>query len=181
MTAIAAGTAGLLLWVATQVGQQTTARFWAAMGIVASAGLVVALAQAIGGWTRGLRLRLSPGTFFIGFLPTLVVAGWVLLATQPIGAWPAARLSSWSASLGVGDVVHDLGLWHGVLAFGLGLVLGLSLHTVPVVVEAVVADDVGASEPPVDRWAADEPVAAESEDDAAAEAQTVVAGPREEA
>jgi hypothetical protein len=181
MTVIAAGTAGLLLWVATQVGQQTTARFWAAMGIVASAGLVVALAQAIGGWTRGLRLRLSPGTFLVGFLPTLVVAGWVLLATQPIGAWPAATLSSWSASLGVGDVVHDLGLWHGVLAFGLGLVLGLSLHTVPAAVEAVVVDDVDAGEHPADRRAADEPLTAESEVDPEAEAHTVVIGRRDEA
>ena len=142
-TAIAAGTAGLLLWLATQVGQQTTLRFWASMGIVAGAGLVLALAQAIGGWTKGLRLRLSPGTFVLGFVPVLVVAGWILMATQPGNGWHDGRIASWSSSLGVLDVVHDLGLWHGVLAFGLGLVLGLSLDTVPAGDEVVVerADD----------------------------------------
>jgi len=61
-TALAAGLAGLLLWVATQVGQQTTARFWAEMGIVAAAGLVLALSQVLGGWTKGMQLRPSPGT-----------------------------------------------------------------------------------------------------------------------
>jgi hypothetical protein len=125
-----------------------------------------------------LRLRLSPGAFFIGFLPTLVVAGWVLLATQPIGAWPAARLSSWSASIGVGDVVYDLGLWHGVLAFGLGIMLGLSLDTVPVPVpgEVVVVDD--AKDVP-DRWASDEPLASERDEALTAEPRTAVVGPAE--
>src|SRR5438094_10333923 len=61
-TAVAVGTAGLMLWIATRVGQQTTPRFWAAMGIVAAAGLIVSLSRAVGGWTSGLRLRLSPGT-----------------------------------------------------------------------------------------------------------------------
>ena len=60
-TALAAGLAGLLLWTATLVGQQTTVRFWEEMGIVSGAGLVVALAQVLGGWTKGLQLRLSPG------------------------------------------------------------------------------------------------------------------------
>ena len=68
-TLLAAGVAGLLLWSATQVGQQTTGRFWAEMGIVAGAGLVMALSQVLGGWTKGLQLRLSPGTFLLGFVP----------------------------------------------------------------------------------------------------------------
>lgn len=178
-TAVAAGTAGLLLWLATHVGQQTTARFWASMGIVAGAGLLVALAQALGGWTKGLRLRLSPGTFLIGFLPTLVVAAWVLLATQPAAGGHAGRIASWSSSLGVLDVVHDLGLWHGVLAFGLGLMLGLSLDTVPAGDEAVV-ERTAATAPVLDRHAADEPVSAERDAAAAAEPHRVVVGPRDE-
>src|SRR3954468_4099492 len=44
--ALAAGLVGVLLWGATQVGQQTTLRFWASMGIVAGAGLVFAIVQA---------------------------------------------------------------------------------------------------------------------------------------
>jgi hypothetical protein len=180
-TAIAAGTAGLLLWLATQVGQQTTLRFWASLGIVAGAGVVFAIAQSLGGWTKGLRLRLSHGTFLLGFVPALVVVGWILLATQPGNGWHGGRFASWSSSIGVLDVVHDLGLWHGVLAFGLGIVLGLSLDTVPAVAAVpVVVDDTTAAltaEPvTTERWAADEPLAAERDAALAAEPHTVVVG-----
>jgi hypothetical protein len=191
-TLLGAGTAGLLLWVATQVGQQTTGRFWASMGIVAGAGLAFAVLQAVGGWTKGLRLRLSLGPFVLGFLPALVVSGWVLMATQPGGGWHGGRIASWSSSIGVLDVVHDLGLWHGVLAFGLGAVLGLSLGVVPVAGEVVVLDDAPAAteaapsvvtttdDRPLDRWAADEPLAAEREAAQKAEPHTVVVGRTDE-
>ena len=66
------------------------------------------------------------------------------MATQPGNGWHGGRIASWSSSIGVLDVVHALGLWHGVLAFGFGLVLGLSLDTVPVRAEVVVADAVPA-------------------------------------
>ncbi|MCW2977814.1 MAG: hypothetical protein JWM06_3095 [Actinomycetia bacterium] len=177
--AVAAGTAGLMLWLATQVGQQTTLRFWASMGIVAAAGLVVALAQAVGGWTSGLRFRLSPGTMLLGFLPTLVVTGWILMANQPGSGWHEGRIVSWSGSIGVLNVVHDLGLWHGVIAFGLGLVLGLSLDTVPAAVE-VAADATPTTGRATDRWATDEPLTAERDAAHAAEPRTVVVGPRDE-
>jgi hypothetical protein len=177
-TAVAAGTAGLLLWLATQVGQQTAPRFWASMGIVAGAGLVVAFAQALGGWTKGLRLRLSPGTFVIGFVPTLVVAGWILLAMQPSGSWGSGRIASWSSNIGVLDVVQAVGLWHGVLAFGLGLMLGLSLDTVPSR-EEVVVESTGATAPMLDPHASDEPVTAEREAAAAAEPTLVTVGPND--
>lgn len=182
-TAVAVGTAGLLLWVATQVGQQTTLRFWASMGIVAAAGLIVALAQAIGGWTKGLRMRLSPGTFLLAFVPTLIVAGWILMAAQPGTGWHEGRFVSWSSSLGVLGIVHDLGLWHGVVAFGLGLVLGLALDTVPALEVAeertpatVETAPVTAVAPP-ERWAADEPLSAERDAARVAEPRTVVVGP----
>jgi hypothetical protein len=180
-TMVAAGTAGLLLWLATHVGQQTAPRFWASMGIVAGAGLVLALAQAIGGWTKGLRLRVSPGSFVIGFLPALVVAGWVLIATQPAGSWGSGRISSWSSSVGLLDVVHDIGLWHGVLAFGLGLMLGLSLDTVPT--DSATPDEVvltrTPSTAPLDRQVSDEPVAAERDAAEVTEPHLVGVGPRE--
>ena len=179
---IAGAVVGLLLWLATQVGQQSTARFWASMWIVAGAGLIFVLAQTVGGWTKGLRLRFSTGTFLIGFVPSLVVIGWIMLATQPGGGWHGERFASWSSSLGLLDVMHALGLWHGVLAFGLGLVLGLSLDVVPAAGEVVVVDqgvalDETAPTPATDRWAADEPLAAERDAARAAEPHTVVVGP----
>lgn len=130
-TAVAAGVAGLLLWVATQVGTQSVGRFWAAMGIVAGGGFVVALSQVVGGWTKGLRLRLSAGTFGLAFLPVLVCVGWIMLASQPGNGWSEGHVVSWSESVGLLGLIHDLALWHGVLAFGFGLVLGLSFDTVP--------------------------------------------------
>jgi len=134
--ALAAGLAGLLLYLATLVGQQTTGRFWGEMGIVAGAGLVLALAHRLGSWSAGLRLRVSPGTFLLGFLPVLVVVGWILVATQPGHGWHDGTVTSWSRSIGILGLVHDLALWHGVLAFGFGLVLGYTLDAVPVPVAA---------------------------------------------
>src|SRR5436309_1702738 len=140
--ALAAALAGLLLYLATQVGQQSTARFWEEMGIVAGAGLVLALAPVLGGWSSGLRLRLSPGTFLLGFIPVLVVVGWILMATQPRNGWHEGRIVSWSHDIGLMGLSHDLALWHGVVAFGFGLVLGSTLDAVPVpVVEPVAVPD----------------------------------------
>jgi len=130
-TALSAGLAGVLLWLATLVGVQTVTHFWESMGLVAAAGLVVALSQVIGGWTKGHGVRVSPGTFLLAFVPVLVCVGWILMATQPGTGWHEGTVASWSRSLGILGLVHALGLWHGVLAFGLGLMLGLTLDTVP--------------------------------------------------
>jgi len=183
MTAAAVGIAGLLLWVAAQVGQQSTARFWEEMGIVAAAGLVLALLPALGGWTNGLRLRVSPGTFVLGFVPTLVLVGWILMATQPGTGWHEGRLVTWSHDLGVMGVVHSLGLWHGVLAFGFGAVLGMSLDSVPAVepAGAVVVDRARERQTqrvrPVDATAADEPLTAERDAAPTTGPDTVPVGP----
>jgi hypothetical protein len=158
--ALAAALAGLGLWGATQIGMQTTGRFWLSMAVVAGAGLLIALANHVGTWTKGLRLRMSPSTFALAFLPVLVCAGWILIATQPGNGWQEGRLDSWSNSIGIVGLVHSIGLWHGVLAFAIGLMLGLSFDGVPAPeteAEAVYAGPAGATTAP----AADEPVAAE--------------------
>src|SRR5438270_12349929 len=126
-TALAAALAGLLLWTATQVGQQTTPRFWAEMGIVAGAGLVIALSQVLGGWTKGFQLRLSPATFLLGFVPVLVCVAWILMATQPGSGWHEARIVSWSHDAGLMGVRHSVGRCHRVLPCGLRPVAGTSL------------------------------------------------------
>jgi hypothetical protein len=197
--ALAAGLAGLLLYVASEVGVQSTVRFWEAMGLVAAAGFALALAPVVGGWTSGLRLRISPGTFLFGFLPVLVCVGWILMATQPGNGWHEGTVVSWSHDVGLMGLIHALGLWHGALAFGFGLVLGATLDSVPVPVDDEVVvdqrhrDRVVAT--PMDRRAADEPVSAErvaaehevaereaAEREAAAHAEhrTVTIGPRTE-
>jgi hypothetical protein len=94
--ALAAALAGLGLWGASQIGMQTTGRFWLSMLIVAGAGFLIALATHVGTWTKGLRLRMSPGTFALAFLPVLIVVGWVLVASQPGSGWEEGRLHSWS-------------------------------------------------------------------------------------
>lgn len=163
-TVAAAGGAGVLLWVATLVGQRTDGRFWAEMGIVAGAGLVLAVSQVIGGWTKGLRLRMSPGTFLLAFLPVLIVVGWIMMASQPGHGWYEGTFVSWSRHAGILGLVHDLALWHGALALGFGLVLGLSFDTVPAMAPATepMAAPIPAARPmPARSSAANEPVSAE--------------------
>src|SRR5690348_17356687 len=155
-TLLGAGVAGLLIWIATQVGQQTTPRFWASMGIVAGAGLVMALSQLLGGWTKFGWPRLSLGVLLLGFLPVLVLTGWITMATQPGTGWHEGRLVSWSHSIGVFGFVREMGLYHGVLAFGFGLVLGMSLDTSGPRRRDEVIVDRG-----VERTVADEPLTAE--------------------
>jgi len=151
--AFATALAGLGLWGASQIGTQTTGRFWLAMPVVAGAGLLLSLANHVGTWTKGLRLRMSPGTFAVAFLPTLACVGWIMLATQPGQGWQEGRVDSWSDSIGILGVVHSIGLWHGVLAFAFGLMLGLSLDGVPASATetARVADEPVAAER---RWTA---------------------------
>jgi hypothetical protein len=99
------------------------------VGIVAGAGLVMALSQLAGGWTKWGMPRISAGVFLIGFLPVLVVAGWVLLAGQPGSNWFQSHVDSWSGSIAIDGPVHDLRSVIPVLAFGLGLVFGLTFDT----------------------------------------------------
>ena len=51
-TLIGVAVAGFLIWIATQISDKTTGGYWAEYGIVAGAGLVLALSQLLGGWTK---------------------------------------------------------------------------------------------------------------------------------
>ena len=128
-TLVGAGVAGLLIWVSTQIGEGTIGGYWAVYGILAGAGLTMALSQLVGGWTKWGPPRLSIGVLLIGFLPALVAAGWVLLAKQPDANWFQRHITSWSGHAGIGGLVDDVGQYLGVLAFGLGLVFGLTFDT----------------------------------------------------
>jgi hypothetical protein len=118
--------AGILLWFATQIGTQTSSEYWSTYGLIAAAGLTMALSQILGGWTKWGWPRFSLGVFLIGFLPVLVAGGWVLLARQPAD-W--MNTSNWSRDLSIFGVVNDLGNVLPAVAFGIGLTFGLSFDT----------------------------------------------------
>ncbi|HEX9416090.1 MAG TPA: hypothetical protein VF895_05225 [Gaiellaceae bacterium] len=129
MTLIGAGLAGLLVWIGTQIDAGTTGGYWAVYGLIAGAGLVMALSQLLGGWTKWGWPRVSLHVFLVGFLPVLIAVGWVVLAAQPHANWFQSHINSWSGSIGLGGLVGDLKEYVAVLAFGLGLVFGFVFDT----------------------------------------------------
>jgi hypothetical protein len=155
---LATAVAGVLLWVAAQLGRHTTGSYWAAYGIVAAAGLVLGLAQLRG------RTGHPPAMFLFGFLPVLVVGGWVLLAMQPHATWSRNHILAWSGDINVLHVVRDVATWLGVIAFGIGYTLGAVLEPAPA------RRPVAARRPAEDRKALDEPTTAERREVARREA-----------
>lgn len=137
-TLAGAAVAGILLWFATQIGAETSGEYWATYGLIAAAGLTMALSQILGGWTKWGWPRFSTGVFTLGFLPVLVAGGWILLARQPAD-W--MNTSNWSRDLGIFGAVADLGNILPAIAFGIGLVFGLSFDTAGPARE-VVEDDI---------------------------------------
>jgi hypothetical protein len=129
VTLICAAVAGFLIWLATQVGDSSNGGYWGVYGLIAAAGLVMAFSQLLGGWTKWGWPRLSVNVFLIGFIPVLVAAGWVLLATQPDPNWFRDHIRSWTDDIGINGLVGDLGQYVSVLAFGLGLVFGFTFDT----------------------------------------------------
>src|SRR5919201_1100608 len=129
VTFLAAGAAGLLVWLATQIDDKSTGGYWAVYGLLAGAGLVMALSQLIGGWTKWGRPRFSVMVFLIAFVPALICVGWIALASQPHGNWFQGHIRAWSGDIHVRGLVSDLKEYLSALAFGLGLVFGLTLDT----------------------------------------------------
>ena len=125
-TLAGAAVAGILLWFATQIGTQTSTEYWSTYGLIAAAGLAMALSQILGGWTKWGWPRFSLGVFLIGFLPALVAGGWVLLARQPAD-W--MNTSNWSRDLSIYGLVADVGNVLPAIAFGIGLTFGFSFDT----------------------------------------------------
>ncbi len=121
--------AGLLIWLASLFDLESTSEFWIAMALVAAAGLVLGLSQLFGGWTKWGWPTLSATVFLLGFLPTLVAGGWILLALQPEGGWQQSRFEDWSESLGISGLVEDFAPFLPALALTIGLVLAFSFDT----------------------------------------------------
>jgi hypothetical protein len=148
-TLAGAGIAGLLIWVSTQIGTGTTGDYWAVYGVIAGAGLTMALSQLFGGWTKWGWPRISLGVFLIGFLPVLIVGGWVLLAGQPDANWFQRHIVSWSGHAGIGGLVDDLRERLALIAFGIGLVFGFTFDTTGPTVAATPAPAAVEEAPPV--------------------------------
>src|SRR5436190_20287168 len=129
VTLIGAGVAGLLIWLATQINDHSTGGYWAVYGVIAAAGLTMALSQLLGGWTKWGLPRLSVNVLLIAFIPTLIAAGWVILAHQPHPNWLRNHVLNWSSDIGILGLVRDLTEYVSVLAFGIGLVFGFSCAT----------------------------------------------------
>jgi len=134
LTLIGVATAGALLWLATAIlpsaiSDASVGEYWAAFGLVALAGLGMALSQLLGGWTKWGWPRLSLNVFLIAFLPVLVAAGWVVIAHQPDPNWFRSHVLNWSDDIGILGLVRDLTEYVAVLAFGVGLVFGFTFDT----------------------------------------------------
>jgi hypothetical protein len=128
-TLIAAAVAGLLIWIATQVDRDSVGGFWAVYGLIAGAGLVMALSQLLGGWTKWGWPRLAASFFLLAFVPIAIASLWIVLAAEPGNGWFHRHVVSWSGDIQIGGLVNDLKEFVSVFAFGIGLVLGFSFDT----------------------------------------------------
>ncbi|MBA2461207.1 MAG: hypothetical protein H0V45_05505 [Actinobacteria bacterium] len=161
-TLFGAAVAGFLIWLATQMGDGSAGDYWATYGLIAAAGLTMALSQILGGWTKWGWPQLSAGVFLLGFLPVLIAGGWVLLARQPADFF---NTSNWSRDLRIDGLVGDLGELLAAIAFGIGLTFGLCFDTSGPRRDVVVEDELeqAGPMPAAERSVPDEPLTAERE------------------
>jgi hypothetical protein len=120
-TLVAVAACGFLLWYVPHFNRWTTGGYWGVIAVTAIAGVLIGLSQV---HTEGKTRR----SFLFAFLPVVVAAGWVILATQPRGTWIRDHVLSWSDDLGIDHAVHNLGEHVAVLAFGLGVIFGATFE-----------------------------------------------------
>ncbi|MGZ4359722.1 MAG: hypothetical protein ACXVZW_08055 [Gaiellaceae bacterium] len=170
-TLAAAAAAGFLLWFSPHFHRWTTGGYWGVMALMAVAGVLIGLSQLHG------RDGNPTASFLLAFLPVLVAAGWVILAAQPQGNWIRDHVLSWSGDMGIDHAVHNLGERVAVLAFGLGIVFGVTfepkmvrrgpkkMDVAPTAVAAAPSPPPAAADPPVKESAIEEPAAQQAEAD----------------
>lgn len=133
MTLIGVAVAGFLIWFGASAlptqGDATIGEFWWAVGLIAAAGLTMALSQLVGGWTKWGRPRISRNVFLLGFMPALIAGGWAVVAAEPGDHWLGSHVRNWTDDIGLETLVGDLTKVWPALAFGVGLVLALSFDT----------------------------------------------------
>ena len=164
MTLLGGAVGIFLIWLATQISEETNGGYWAQYGLVAGAGLVLAFSQLVGGWTKWGMPRISPTVLLVGFLPVLVVGGWILLAHQPHSGFFRGTILGWSGDLGIRGLVDDFKDMLPAVSFLIGLTFGFTFDTTgPATgVAGRAVDRRAATAPaPTDGRAADEPLTAE--------------------
>ena len=122
-TLAAAAVGGAGLWLAGHWDMGTNGGYWAAMGVVALAGLLLGLSQLRAPDTN------AAGMLIFAWLPVTIVAGWVLVTAQPDVNTFRRHLGEWSGDMGIAGAVVHLQPFAAVLAFGIGLVTGFTLLT----------------------------------------------------
>jgi hypothetical protein len=175
-TLIGAAGALLLIWFASQVGADDNPAYWAMLGLIAGAGLVMAFSQLLGGWTKFGIPRISGHVLLLAFVPTLVVTGWVLLAHQPDSELFRNDIRSWSDDVGLLGFVMDFENVLPALAFLTGLTFGFSFDTTGPRTRTAVRRDEDVVERRVDGPVA-VPAARSSYDDGAVTTERRVDGP----
>jgi hypothetical protein len=159
MTLVGVIVAGFLIWLgADALGGESISEgeFWWAVSMCALAGLVMAVSQLLGGWTKWGWPRISLNVFLLAFLPALIVGGWVLLYAQPESGPLAGDIRDWSNDLGIDGVLDDLAIASLAVSFAVGLVFGLTFDTTGPVVrrrdeEVAPVDTTPDRDPTVDR------------------------------
>ena len=129
MTLLSAGVAGLLIWIATRLDDQTTGGYWAVYGLIAAAGLTMALAQLFGGWTKWGWPTVSAAVLLFAFVPVLIAGGWIVVAHQPHPNWFRNHVLAWSGDIHIRNFVGDLSGYASVIAFAIGLTFGFTFDT----------------------------------------------------
>src|SRR5206468_11193964 len=152
--------------------------FWAVYGLIAGAGLVMALSQLLGGWTKWGWPRLAITFLLTAFVPIAFVSLWIVLAAEPGNGWFHRHVLAWSGDIHITGLVNDLKEYVALFAFGIGLVFGYSFDTSGPRRRAVPAAGDTAAGRPVDRRAADEPTAADRAETGAAPPRGPILGRR---
>src|SRR5262249_21518218 len=161
VTLLAAAVAGFLIWIATQVGDSSNGEYWATYGLIAGAGLVMALSQLFGGWTKWGMPRISVPFLLIAFVPIAVASLWIIMAAEPGSAWLHRHVVAWTGDIHLRGFVNDLTEHVALSASAIGLVFGFSCAPPGPRRAAPPPAD---RKPVPDRRAADEPLAAEREE-----------------
>jgi hypothetical protein len=125
--------AGFLIWWGASAlpgeGDASLGEFWWAAALIAAAGLIMALSQLLGGWTKWGWPRISGNVFLLGFLPALIAGGWVVAAAEAGDHWLGSHVRDWSEDIGLESLVGDLTKAWPAVAFGVGLAFGLTFDT----------------------------------------------------